>query len=411
VNSVVEIGDVAEVFNGKTPSKSEKRDEGLPILKIKDVTENGKFKGTFESFVDPEFYEKHSKKKTCKGDTLILNAAHNADYVGSKQFKVCEKVDGVIATGEWLIVRPSPTLACNSYINHWLKSGEARFRIRDLVKGIHLYPKDVSRLKIPLPPLEEQKRIAAILDKADALRCKRQQAIDLTDQLLRSVFLDMFGDPVTNPKGWKIVPLEQITDIRSGITKGRKIKEQTLTEIPYMRVANVQDGHILLNDVATIAITDDEKERYKLLNNDILLTEGGDPDKLGRGAVWKAEIAPCIHQNHIFSVRIKNGAKFTPHYLSVLIGSQYGKRYFLKASKQTTGIATINKTQLKEFPVLAPPLDIQENFETFIERHLKYMDKYEVLFNQQNSLFNSLSQQAFSGDTPNKPRLHKKKQG
>ena len=170
------LGEIAEIFNGKTPSKSEQREDGLPILKIRDVTESGIFKGSFESFVDRSFYDKYKKKRLNNGDTLILNAAHNADYVGSKQFRVCEKVNGVIATGEWLIVRPDPVLADASYVNYWFGGAETKSRVRGLVKGIHLYPKDVARMEIPLPPLEEQKRIAAILDKADAVRRKRQQA-------------------------------------------------------------------------------------------------------------------------------------------------------------------------------------------------------------------------------------------
>ena len=249
MNSVVTIGDIAEVFNGKTPSKNEQRNEGQPILKIKDVTENGEFKGFFESFVDTVFYERNSKKKLCQGDSLILNAAHNADYVGSKQFKACGKVDGVIATGEWLIVRSKPELADSSYVNFWLRSDKAKLRIRDLVKGIHLYPKDVARLEISLPPLKEQKRIAAILNKADAINRKRQQAIDLTDQLLHSVFLDMFGDPVTNPKGWNKKPLITYADVITGYAFQSKQFVKDLNEtVQLCRGTNVLTGFLDWSD-------------------------------------------------------------------------------------------------------------------------------------------------------------------
>nr|WP_275689481.1 restriction endonuclease subunit S [Nitrosomonas oligotropha] len=210
--------------------------------------------------------------------------------------------------------------------------------------------------------------------------------------------MDLFGDPVTNPKGWKTIPLDEIADIHSGITKGRKIREQVLTEIPYMRVANVQDGYIQLDDVATIAISDEEKERYLLMKHDILLTEGGDPDKLGRGAVWQAQIDPCIHQNHIFRVRIRNDEEFMPHYLSTLIGSQYGKRYFLIAAKQTTGIATINKTQLKEFPVLVPSIQLQKKFSNIVEKIEFQSQKITGNRLMMEKLFVSLTQRAFRGE-------------
>ncbi len=158
---VQEIKTFGSAFNGKTPSKEEQRSEGLPILKIRDIDEDGNFRGVFESFVDPIFYEKHSKKKLKIGDTIILNAAHNSDYVGSKNAFIPPELDGVVATGEWLIVRVNG--ANPTYINHFLKSPPGKKSLRNCVKGIHLYPKDVERIKVPLPPLADQKRIAYLL--------------------------------------------------------------------------------------------------------------------------------------------------------------------------------------------------------------------------------------------------------
>ncbi|HAS6196797.1 TPA: restriction endonuclease subunit S [Vibrio vulnificus] len=249
-------------------------------------------------------------------------------------------------------------------------------------------------LEIPLPPLDEQKRIAAILDKADAIRQKRKQVIALADEFLRSVFLEMFGDPVTNPKGWEEPILSDIADVRSGVTKGKKLKEGTGVTLPYMRVANVQDGYLDLSSVQMITVSEKEAEKCKLLSGDILLTEGGDPDKLGRGHVWNDEIENCIHQNHIFSVRVKNKEYVRPAFLSAVIGSQRGKRYFLKVGKQTTGIATINKTVLSEFCPIIPPLELQDAYLDIVRR-IKKIQKKEGYHDA--TLFPSLSQKAFSG--------------
>lgn len=255
--------------------------------------------------------------------------------------------------------------------------------------------KVVEEFEIPLPPLTEQKRIAAILDKADAIRRKRQQAIQLADQFLRAVFLDMFGDPVTNPKGWGEVILKDVADIRSGVTKGKKIDPATSVTLPYMRVANVQDGYLDLSDVQDITVSPADAEKCRLMGGDILLTEGGDPDKLGRGYVWHGEINDCIHQNHIFCVRINDQSKINPLFLSALIGSQRGKRYFLKVGKQTTGIATINKTVLSEFVPFVPPYNLQMKYVSVVN-----MIK-EVKYKQDSSnagLFESLSQKTFAGE-------------
>jgi type I restriction enzyme S subunit len=135
---------------------------------------------------------------------------------------------------------------------------------------------------------------------------------------------------------------------------------------------------------------------YLLNPNDILLTEGGDPDKLGRGGIWKGEITPCIHQNHVFRVRITNN-HFLPEYLSALLGSRYGKNYFFKEAKQTTGIATINRTQLRAFPVLFAPFDLQQKFTNFqkqLDRQKSLAEKGLVYL---DTLFSALQQRAFSG--------------
>ncbi len=266
----------------------------------------------------------------------------------------------------------------------------------------HISKPHLLSLKIPIPcitdsdkSLKEQKRIVDILDKADQLRQKREQAIKLTDAFLRSVFLDIFGDSVTNPKEWDEYILKDITDIRSGVTKGKKIDLETSLTLPYMRVANVQDGYLDLTEIKNIVVSPNDAEKCLLKKGDVLLTEGGDPDKLGRGYIWNNEVEQCLHQNHIFSVRIKDQNFVKPEFLSALISSPRGKRYFLKVGKQTTGIATINKTVLSEFVTFIPPIEIQQKYIDIKNK----IDKQKLNFNKGDlNFFNSLNQKAFSGN-------------
>src|SRR5262249_55246710 len=160
------------------------------------------------------------------------------------------------------------------------------------------------------------------------------------------------------PEEWKIKELGELATVQTGLAKGKNHIKDPIS-LPYLRVANVQDGYIDLSDVKTIEVSKADVERYRLRPNDVLMTEGGDFDKLGRGHVWRAQIDPCLHQNHIFAVRPKPEV-LKPEFLAALSASPYGKRYFLSCAKQSTNLASINSTQLKQFPVLIPPMCEQE---------------------------------------------------
>jgi type I restriction enzyme S subunit len=285
------------------------------------------------------------------------------------------------------------------FLYWWLKANRRQLQdlgngatFKEVSKGI------VSKVAFPLPPISEQRRIAAILDKADAIRRKSEQAITLADDFLKSVFLEMFGDQVLNPKNYSEMRLDEIAEINSGITKGRKTKlEESLRSVPYMRVANVQDGYLALDEIKEIDATKTEIAKFLLRTGDILLTEGGDPDKLGRGCVWNEEIPESIHQNHIFRVRLTSNA-ISPLILQLQIGSQRGKQYFLRAAKQTTGIASINKRQLSAYPVLVPDAAHQSKYEKISAGFSPTVDKLKQSVQEADDLFNSLSQRAFAGE-------------
>ncbi|MFL9706423.1 restriction endonuclease subunit S [Aeromonas veronii] len=332
-----------------------------------------------------------------RGDVIVAKITPcfengKAAYLDSLQTQV-----GFGST-EFHVLRPDIKQLDGKYLFYLIWNRKFRFiaeRIMSGSAGQKRVPASfLQNFEIPLPPLAEQKRIAAILDKADAIRQKRQQAIALADDFLRSVFLDMFGDPVTNPKGWDEVVLKDIADIRSGVTKGKIVKEDDAITRPYMRVANVQDGYLDLSSIQEITVSKKDANKSTLQIGDILLTEGGDPDKLGRGHVWNGEIENCIHQNHIFSVRVIDSNYVRPSFLSSVISSSRGKKYFLKVGKQTTGIATINKTVLSEFLPFIPPLEMQDKY-LGIMKKVKEIPIYSEC--NYMKLFSSLSQKAFSG--------------
>lgn len=248
------------------------------------------------------------------------------------------------------------------------------------------------RFEFALPSLDEQRRIAAILDHADALRVIRRRSVDALAELNDAAFIDCFGH-APEPSAL----LNDVAIVSSGITKGRRTTDAT-SPMPYLAVANVQAGRLELGSVKTIDATSSEIERYRLKFGDLVLTEGGDPDKLGRGTVWRDELPLCLHQNHIFRVRIQDSTSLHPDYLSAFISSNQSRSYFLKSAKQTTGIASINMTQLKALPVHVPTAEAQ----------LRYLDLIRSINAQRATavtsasafelLFATLQSRAFRGE-------------
>jgi type I restriction enzyme S subunit len=263
-------------------------------------------------------------------------------------------------------------------------------------------PKHLLAARIPLPSLQEQCHIVARIEelaaKFEEARGLRREAYATIGALRASAMNALFssGENV----GWPTVTLGEVADIQSGVTLGRMLNGPKIT-LPYLRVANVQDGYLDLSIMKEVDILVTEFEKWQLKSGDILLTEGGDWDKLGRGAVWRGEIPNCIHQNHIFCVRV-NTKDFDPDYLVALISSPYGKSYFRGASKQTTNLATINQRQLKAFRVFKPPLLEQEHIITYLDDLQSKVNSLKQLQSETSAeldaLLPSILDKAFKGE-------------
>ena len=183
-------------------------------------------------------------------------------------------------------------------------------------------------------------------------------------------------------KRWGRHRLGDVTEISSGLTLGRKIDQRKCRLVPYLRVANVQDGFLDLRDTKKTLATEEEICANSLEVGDVLLTEGGDLDKLGRGTLWQGEIPECLHQNHIFRVRC-TPTRFVPRFVAFQFGSPYGKAYFLRHAKQTTGIASINKTVLSNFPLLVPPLSEQHRIAERLQEQLDVVQRSRIAASRQ----------------------------
>ncbi len=289
-----------------------------------------------------------------------------------------------------------------SYLFHWSMVYDPRKQAQ--VTSLPSLPLSLIKAAlVPLPPLDEQRRIVGLLDRAAEIRRRADATRSKARAIIPALFLDTFGDPATNPKGWQVQSLNELADIGSGLTKGRKLNGTPTEPTPYLRVANVQADRLDLSEIKMIDATVDDRARCRLLPGDLLMTEGGDLDKLGRCAMWRGEIDLCLHQNHIFRVRM--GHSVIPDYARAFMQCEAARGYFLRVAKRTTGIASINKTQLGHLPVWVPPLSLQNAFAEQASRLDSLARHLDTAAVKAEAMAAGLSAEVF-GDSPNRGNGH-----
>jgi len=384
----VKLGDIFVIASGGTPSKKHlEYYENGTVHWVKTGDLKNKFIYNTPDLITEEGLKNSSAKKFPIGTTLI--AMYGAT-IGACSILAIEAATNQACAAFLPNAKVQP-----AYFYAFLCSQKNKF-VNMGVGGAqpNISATILKKVKMPLPPIETQKQIAAILDKASQLIELRKQQLAKMDLLIKSKFIAMFGDPVINSMGWDGIELAAVANIVSGITKGRKTREQEMIVVPYMRVANVKDGHIDLSEIKMISATISEIEQYALEADDVLMTEGGDPDKLGRGAIWHYEFKDCIHQNHVFRVRL-NKEKVNPQYFAEYLKHPKAKQYFLRCAKQTTGIASINMKQLKALPILEPPIELQNKFAAFVDTVEQQKAVMQASLEKLEINYKSLMQQYF----------------
>ena len=213
------------------------------------------------------------------------------------------------------------------------------------INGFKIMSNEMAVIPLAIPPVEEQKRISTFLleqeTKVDTLVANVQTQIEKLKAYKQSLITEVVNkglDPTVPmkdsgigwigeiPAHWGTAKLQYCARIRSGITLGKKYPKETETiERPYLRVANVQSGGVLLDNLKTVEVSTEDDLQYRLSAGEVLMTEGGDRDKLGRGCVWKGQINPCLHQNHIFA--LQTNSLLDPQFLAYVTASNVGKRF------------------------------------------------------------------------------------
>ncbi|KGD95703.1 hypothetical protein JL39_19785 [Rhizobium sp. YS-1r] len=291
-------------------------------------------------------------------------------------------------------LKPQHELVDSTYLAQMLETPAVRRQADKLARGVAQKTVTLSSLRdfeIPLPPLDEQKRIAAILNKADALRAKRRQAIVLLDSLTQSIFLEMFGDPVSNPKGWEV---KSLAEFELFLTSGSRGWAEYYSEqgTPFIRIQNLKGGRLSTEDLVFVNAPENaEARRTRVESGDVLISITAD---LGRVAVVPAHVHQAANINqHIALFRPKG---INPIFLSSYLASQGGKRQFAALNRQGVK-AGLNFSNIRALKILNPPMEMQRKF----EKLAKLVADREIGLSGSSvgteALFTSLQHRAFSG--------------
>jgi type I restriction enzyme, S subunit len=396
----VRLGDVAEFIRGITF----KPDDVVP-LDVEDAVVCMRTKNVQtllecdDLLAVPSQFVRRADQYLSEGDILV-SSANSWNLVG----KCCwvPALPWRAAFGGFIsVLRGDESRVDKRYLYWWFSSGRIQTLLRSFgQKTTNISNLNIERslqLEIPLPPLPEQRRIAAILDKADALRTQRREALAQLDRLAQAIFLEMFGDPVTNPKGWPLIEVGTVAEVQGGlqVTTARK---SLPIEVPYLRVANVYRGRLDLGEVKTIRATAAEAARTKLLPRDLLVVEGhGNPDEVGRVALWGGEIADCVHQNHLIRVRF-DAATVVPAFACAYLNSPGGRQHLLRAGKTTSGLNTISVSNVRAVPMALPTYAAQTVYEAQIAEVDCLKARHKTAESEAHNLFASLQHRAFRGE-------------
>jgi type I restriction enzyme S subunit len=301
---------------------------------------------------------------------------------------------------EFHVIRPVPGVSDGRYLHYFLRLDRVRSEGQRRMTGSggqrRVPATYLAELEIPLPPLPEQRRIAAILDQADTLRTQRRAALAQLDSLTQSLFLDMFGDPVTNPKGWDIKHMSELfasTPIFGTMIPGDASGGAWLC----LRVANIQDWQLTLADQKYVDLPNSMIERHSVKDGDLLMARAiATQDHLGKCIVARPGKSQWAFDSHLMRLRFAPD-RALPDFIRQALRTPGGRSIFLKASRKSSVQYNINTKEISALALPLPPLPLQQTFATRVQAIEALKTQHRAALAAQDALFASLQQRAFAG--------------
>jgi len=390
------VADVAEQIRGVTYAKedaaSNPRPGYLPILRAGNIADDGL---VFDDLVFVPAERVAATQKIRRNDVLIAASSGSLDVVG-KAARALTDFDG--GFGAFCkVLRPSAAID-PAYFAHFFRTREYRQRVSALAAGANinnLRNEHLDEFKIPLPPLPEQRRIAEILDKADALRAKRRAALAQLDTLTQSIFLDMFGEPATNPKGWPVVSVGDICEVKGGkrLPKGEEYSSVP-TPFRYIRVVDLKGGRI--DEFALVYLKPDiqaEIARYVVNTGDVIISIAG---SIGLVAAVPESLNGANLSENAAKLVPRTPGQYEAKYLAEYLRTEHAQREIGSHVGQVT-IGKLALFRIEKLRVPLPPGDLQREFIQRMAAVDAHAPAQLEARSRLDALFGSLQHRAFQG--------------
>lgn len=374
-------------------------DEHGDVLSIgaEHLSDDGRLELNKPKRIPRAFFESMSSGKVAAADILIVK---DGATTGKVALVASDALSSDAAVNEHVFrIALDTSKADPAFVFRFLQSPRGQAQV---MRGFHgatvggITRSFVDGVSVPIPSLPEQRRIAAMFDKADGVRRKRREGLRLLDELQRSVFLQMFGDPVRNEKGWEVGTIgEVVTETQYGT--GAKANSDGVG-LRVLRMNNITSaGALDLADLKWCDIPSEDLIKYTVRRGDLLFNRTNSPELVGKTAVWDRDEVFAF-AGYLIRVRL-NVSRALPEYVSGYLNSSYGKRLLFEKAKPSNNMSNLSASELRRLPIFLPPVAEQARYAELVAATKQAKARLEVAQAVSGDLFDSVEQRVFGKGT------------
>lgn len=397
---VENISDIVFFQEGPGVRKTQFTENGVKLLNVGNINDNKIDLSSTKVYIsEKEAFGKYKHFLVEDGDLLIACSGIVVKTFHKKIAFITKKDLPLCLNTSTMRFRTldAKNLSIN-FFQYFLMTNIFRKQLQKLITGsaqLNFGPSHIKKMFIPLPPLPQQEKIVKVLDISSALVEKQSELIKKYDMFLKSKFIEMFGDPISNPKGWEVEKLgNSIIDVKNGLTRrGTKNSGDIV-----LKLKDIRTNYVNFINLNRIDLDEKEKEKFIAEKEDLLFIRvNGNPEYVGRCAVFHGYIEPVYFNDHIMRIKL-NTEKYNSVFLGYIVNSQYGKKQILKYRKTSAGQHTISQDGLERLSFYLPPITLQNKFAQIVEKIEQIKEKENKKLTHLQTLHNSLMDRAFKGE-------------